>query len=90
MNCMNSLTHGGKDSDLNNSGVQKLLLKAFRGDKEVEEGDFDRHLRRVVRVGQLAGHVESEIWVIRHHIVPNLDHLTATLHHKSTQFTMIH
>ena len=64
---------------LSDSGVQELLLQALRGDEEVEEGHFDRDLRRIVGVGQFAGHVEPEVWVIGDHIVPNLDHLTATL-----------
>ena len=66
-------------SYLGDSGVQELLLQALRGDKEVEEGHLDRALRRVVGVGQFAGHVETEVWVVGDHIVPNLDHLTATL-----------
>ena len=69
--------------DLNDCGVQKLLLQALRGDKEVEEGDLDRDFWRIMGVGQLAGHVEAKIWVVGDHVVPNLDDLAATLHSKN-------
>lgn len=72
--------------DLNDCGVQKLLLQALRGDKEVEEGDLDRDFWWVMGVCQLAGHVEAEIWVVGDHIVPNLDDLAATLHSKYVTF----
>ena len=66
-------------TDLDDCCVKQLLLHAFRSDKEVEQGHLDGHLGRVVGVGQFAGHVEPEVWVVRHHIVPNLDHLTPSL-----------
>ncbi len=72
----------GQLPDLNDCGVQQLLLQALGGDKEVEEGDLDRDFWWVMGVGQLAGHVEAEIWVVGDHIVPNLDDLAATLHSK--------
>ena len=76
--------------DLNDCGVQQLLLQALRGNKEVEEGDLDRDFWWVMGVGQLAGHVEAEIWVIRDHVVPNLDHLAATLHSQYVTYLSLH
>ena len=75
--------------DLNDCGVQKLLLQALRGDKEVKEGDLDRDFWRVMGVGQLAGHIEAEIGVVGDHIVPNLDDLAATLHSKHAIFWQV-
>lgn len=43
-----------------------------------------------MRIGQLAGHVKPEIWVVRHHIVTNLDHFTAALHTQPMMKLMHH
>lgn len=66
-------------ADLHNYDVQKLLIQTLWGDEEVEQRNLNRHLRWVVRVGQLACHVEPEVWVVWDHIIAYLDDFTATL-----------
>lgn len=70
-------------ADLNNCGVQELLFQTLRGDIKVEQGHLDRHLRWVVGVGQLAGHVEAEVWVVGNHIVTDLDDFATALQHQA-------
>ena len=51
--------------------AQELILKAFHGDSEVNDGCLGTDLRRVSRVGELSGYVETESLHHIHFLVSN-------------------
>ena len=58
---------------------ENLVLQAFLGDGEVDDGDLDADLGEVGRVGHLAGHVEAEMFVVVDVAVTQVDQQTAAL-----------
>ena len=52
---------------------EQLILEAALRDGEVDQGDLDAHLRQVVRVAQLGGHVQTERLVVVHLRVSQFD-----------------
>lgn len=67
---------------LDNDITEKLLFKTFECDSEVDQCDLDTDFWRVMGIGQLGCHEESEVIVVVLGCLTKLDLLDSTFTHK--------
>ena len=70
--------NGENEPLLGNHNAQELVFQAFGSYHEVEQGNFRRHFRKVMRVAQFGGDVETEIFAVLDDVFAETQHFDTT------------